>query len=143
MDIYSQPASRFVASFVGAPAMNFIEARGISEAGGMARVALDDTSYIDTRIPVSSLPDGPLSLGIRAEAIKIAREGGPVAGRAEIVERLGERTLVHVRLGNDQLVIAEDIGRSTVDVGMGVRLAAEGEYTHLFDQQGKAYHAVA
>jgi len=141
MEIYSKPASRFVASFVGAPAMNFLPVKTVSEKDGLARVALEGDAFIDTQIPVNALPGGSLSLGIRAESIKLSHDGGSVKGNAEIVERLGDRTLIHVRLANGELVIAEDIGRSTVDVGAPVNLRANGGYAHLFDEAGKAYHA--
>jgi multiple sugar transport system ATP-binding protein len=141
MDVYSRPATRFVAAFVGSPAMNFLPVAALGESGGKAVVSAGGAA-IPTDIPLASLPsrDG-LTLGVRPDALKVAASGGTINGIVELMERLGDRTLVHVRLSDGALVVAEDGGKSTLDPGLPVSLAADRRETHLFDAQGVAYHS--
>jgi multiple sugar transport system ATP-binding protein len=140
MDIYGRPATEFVARFVGSPAMNFLPV-SISDRGGLASAALGDGSIIDTDVPVNTLPaGGALRVGIRAEAIHV-RPDGAIPGKVEVVERLGDRTHLHIRLTDGNTLIAEDKGISQVQPGDTVRLAVEGATAHLFDDAGLAYHA--
>ena len=57
---------------------------------------------------------------------------GNVAGTARVVERLGDRTLVHVALADGTLLTAEDRGDSAVQAGQAVGLAVDGSAAHLF-----------
>jgi len=141
MDVYSRPATRFVAAFVGSPAMNFLPVSGLGDSDGQAVVEAGG-ARVQTHIATSRLPgrDG-LTLGVRPEALKVVGEGGAFAGVVELLERLGDRTLVHVRLADGQLVVAEDIGRSALEPGAPVSLAADPGETHLFAADGEAYHA--
>lgn len=140
MDVYSRPASRFVAAFVGSPSMNFvpvsaldvIEGRMVATAGG-GRVS---TTIAESNAP--AMAEG-LVLGIRPEALKVA-EAGELRGTIALVERLGDRTLVHVTLTDGTLVIGEDVGKSLLEPGMEVQLSVDGAATHLFDAQGTAFH---
>jgi len=140
MDIYGRPATEFVARFVGSPAMNFLPV-SISDRGGLASAALGDGSIIDTDVPVNTLPaGGALRVGVRAEAIHV-RPDGAIPGKVEVVERLGDRTHLHIRLTDGNTLVAEDKGISQVQPGDTVRLAVEGATAHLFDDAGLAYHA--
>ena len=91
--------------------------------------------------PRRQLPAGiPLTLGARAESV-LVDGAGQVRGRAEVVERLGERTLAHVSLADGALVVAEAPRESELQVGETVALRFEPGALHLFDGDGKAYHA--
>lgn len=139
MEIYGRPATEFVARFVGSPAMNFLPI-SIKDRGGLASAALGDGSVIDTDVPIAQLPAGDIRIGIRAEAIH-ARPDGTLPCRVEVVERLGDRTHLHVRLMDGTTLIAEDKGTSQVKPGDAVRLGVDGATAHLFDAAGLAYHA--
>ena len=139
MEIYGRPATEFVARFVGSPAMNFLPVT-IRDRGGLATAALGDGSIVETDVPLAGLPAGELRVGVRAEAIHV-HEDGSVPGRVEVIERLGDRTHLHVRLMDGSTLIAEDKGFSRIQPGDTVRLAFEGATAHLFDAAGLAYHA--
>ncbi|HEY4202211.1 MAG TPA: sn-glycerol-3-phosphate ABC transporter ATP-binding protein UgpC [Devosiaceae bacterium] len=141
MEIYSRPASRFVANFVGSPAMNFLPVAGITDQNGKALVTLRDNSSIQTEIPTATLPAGSeLTLGIRAEAVRVASEG-TVSGQSDVIERLGDRTLAYVRLKDNSTIVAEDAGGSGLAVGQPITLNLDGRAAHLFDAQNVGYHA--
>jgi multiple sugar transport system ATP-binding protein len=141
MEIYSRPASRFVASFVGSPAMNFLPVQRIADVNGRAEVTLADQSRIQTAIATSSLPQsGAMTLGLRAEAVELTRGDGAIRGTVDVIERLGERTLLYTRLADNSIVIGEDAGVSQVPVGAQVSFGVDGASAILFDADSRAYH---
>ncbi|HEY5809529.1 MAG TPA: sn-glycerol-3-phosphate ABC transporter ATP-binding protein UgpC [Povalibacter sp.] len=141
MEIYARPATQFVATFVGSPAMNFVPIEMQSD-GAFANVRLPDGVTINTRIARSELPAGqPLKLGVRAESIRVCdSDDGCTRGVVKFVERLGDRTLVYTLLGDGTTLIAEDAGMSRVAIGDRVGLRIDGAAAHLFDA-ARGYHA--
>ncbi|KRB59419.1 ABC transporter ATP-binding protein [Rhizobium sp. Root708] len=140
MEIYSRPASRFVATFVGSPTMNFLNV-GLTEENGFLRAKLPDGTELQTAIRSSGPKAGEFALGIRAEAVKLAN-GVPATttGKVDVLERLGDRTLLYTSLKDGTVVVAEDIGNSRVAIGDEVALTLDGSRTHLFDTAGNAWH---
>jgi len=139
MDIYSRPANTFVAQFVGSPAMTLLPAEMV-DGGHHATVKLGDGSVIETRIEHGALPQSNgLRVGVRPEAVSVGGKG-TTKGKVELVERLGERTLIYARLSDGQPITAEDEGRSAVKIGDEVPLKVDGAAAHLFDAEGTGYH---
>ena len=81
-----------------------------------------------------------LTFGVRPESLRVA-DDGEIAGTIALVERLGDRTLIHTRLSDGTVIVGDDIGKSTLEAGAPVRLKVDGSAVHLFDAQGRAYHA--
>jgi multiple sugar transport system ATP-binding protein len=144
MEIYARPANTFVARFVGSPAMTLAPAH-LAEGGGVfASVRLGDGTEVETRIPRVGLPASGLQLGLRPEAVMVAREGGAdTTATVDLVERLGERSLVYGRLKDGQPIIAQDGGDSRVKTGDLAPLRIDGAAAHLFDDAGVGRHAEA
>jgi multiple sugar transport system ATP-binding protein len=141
MEIYSRPASLFVATFVGSPTMNFLPA-AIDVSQGFAVATLQDGARLPTGIPADGLKAGAYTLGIRAEAVKLARDGlATTTGLVDVIERLGDRTLLYTRLKDGSSLVAEDIGNSRVAIGDRVPLVLDGGRTHLFNADGLAWHS--
>ena len=81
-----------------------------------------------------------MTLGLRAEALQLVAAGtGTAQGTVRVVERLGDRTLVHVALADGTLLTAEDRGDSTVQPGQVTGLAMDGAAAHLFAADGTAW----
>ena len=136
MEIYQRPESRFVAGFIGAPAMNFLAVRDVEARDGRAVVRLGDGSVVATTVPVSAIAAGArLTLGVRAENVL---PGGGAAATVDVIERLGERTLVYANLGDGSTIVYDEPGDVRIAVGDGVALTIEGEAAHLFDAEGRA-----
>jgi multiple sugar transport system ATP-binding protein len=144
MEIYRRPATRFVAGFVGTPRMNFVTVR-VGEAQGRARAHLEDGSVLDTAVACGTLPaEQQMTLGLRPECVRVTDAAtAQLRGSARVVERLGERTLVHVALSDGTLLTAEDRGDSAVQPGDAVGLAVDGRAAHLFGADGRGYHGEA
>jgi multiple sugar transport system ATP-binding protein len=140
MEIYSRPANIFVAQFVGSPAMTLVPAQLVDGEGPLARVRLGDGSEVATRVPRDGLSAQELRVGLRPEAVRVAGDGGTKA-KVELVERLGERTIVYGRLANGQPITAEDEGYSRVAIGDEVSLAIDGGTAHIFTADGAGHHA--
>jgi len=147
MEIYSRPANVFVARFVGSPAMNLAPATlvGDDSSARFARVRLPDGAEVDTRVARAALPGGgALQLGLRPESVRVVHDGeATTSAKVELVERLGERTLIYATLEGGQPVIAEDSGTSAVRIGDRVGLRIDGSAAHLFGPDGGGHHAEA
>ncbi|MGH9553596.1 MAG: ABC transporter ATP-binding protein [Terriglobales bacterium] len=139
MEIYTRPQNVFVAQFVGSPAMTIAPAVLVGKESGFAALKLGDGTVVKTRVPVAILPKtGDLRLGIRPEAVRVGGKGSKA--RVELVERLGEKTLVYARLADGQPIIAEDSGDSRVKIGDDISLRIDGARAHVFDLEGTGYH---
>ncbi len=145
MEIYARPANAFVARFVGSPAMTLAPATPAAGEGEYARVRLGDGAEVETRVSRDGLPvDGALQLGLRPEMVSVAAAGGGTTdATVELVERLGERTLVYGVLADGLEIIAQDVGDSRLRVGDRIGLRIDGAAAHLFGPDGTAFHAEA
>jgi multiple sugar transport system ATP-binding protein len=145
MDVYTRPANAWVATFVGSPAMTLVPVELVPGSGRFASVRLGDGAQVDTHVVPNGLAGaGPIQLGIRPESVTVA----PVAAattvaKVDLVERLGDRTLVYAHLKDGQAITAEDEGTSRVRNGEVVGLRIDGSAAHLFGPDGAGHHAQA
>jgi multiple sugar transport system ATP-binding protein len=141
MEIYSRPANVFVAQFVGSPAMTLVPAQMVG-SGEYAALKMGDGTIVETRVTRAALPQwANLRVGLRPEAVRVGGRGkGATKATVELVERLGERTLVYARLSDGQPITAEDEGDSRVKIGDQVTLKIDGAAAHVFDADGTGYH---
>jgi ABC-type sugar transport system ATPase subunit len=116
--LYEQPANRFVAGFIGSPAMSFIEAadvrRVLNGAGAPAGAAV----------------------GVRPEHARPWQDGliGPLRGQVAFVESLGRETFVGVDVGPTRLVVFEE-GRARRDVGETMEFGLVSSGLRYFDAE--------
>jgi multiple sugar transport system ATP-binding protein len=138
MDVYNRPANTFVAQFVGSPEMMLLPAR-LDGAGDYASATLADGTVVSTRVARSKLKGNEeIRVGLRPEAVRVG--DGDVRARVELVERLGDRTLVYGRLPGGQAITAEDEGNSRVAIGDDVGLRIDGAAAHIFGRDGTGHH---
>ncbi len=138
MEIYQRPRTRFVAGFIGAPAMNFLPVTGVTGRGGMAVARLPDGSEVATEVPIGAVKAGAtLTLGVRAEHVL---PGNGAAAKVDVIERLGERTLVYANLSDGSAVVYDEPGDVQLSVGESVALTIDGAAAHLFGPDGLALH---
>ncbi|OAP41319.1 glycerol-3-phosphate transporter ATP-binding subunit [Sinorhizobium glycinis] len=99
LDVYHAPASTFVASFIGSPAMNLVKG---TLAGGRLHIG---THAID--LDHSASAEGPVTVGLRAEDLRLASAGEQaLLFRVAYVEELGAQRLVHGTVEEQELTIA-------------------------------------
>ena len=142
MEIYSRPANTFVAQFVGSPAMTLVPAV-LADGDEFAHLRLGDGSTVQTQVRRDGLPPGELRLGVRPEAVRVAAANATTRGKVDLVERLGERTLVYAHLSDGQQITAEDQAYSRVSIGDEVPLAIDGSAAHVFGSDGAGHHRTA
>jgi multiple sugar transport system ATP-binding protein len=143
MEVYSRPANTFVARFVGSPAMTLAPVELVAGHGRFASVRLGDGSQVDTRIVSNGLSQGgPLQLGLRPENVTVSPVGhATTVGKVDLVERLGDRTLVYAHLADGLAITAEDEGYSRVRTGDTIGLRIDGGSAHLFGPDGAGHHS--
>jgi len=141
MELYERPGNLFVAGFIGSPSMNMVPC--VIESGG------DNPSVRPgSHAPVKLSADIPQSavgrkgtFGVRPEDLSLARPGEtPIfTGRVEIVEHLGELTLVYADCGTGEPIIAKLDGNVPISRGAEIAFTAPLKTLHVFDDQGRAY----
>jgi multiple sugar transport system ATP-binding protein len=140
-DVFAKPANVFVASFIGTPQMNLVDAEFTSYAGGKAEVTIDGEKVsISTNHAVSKLAAGKVSIGIRPRAFmpvgKASKE--TLSAMAELIEPMGSETLIHARTkaGRDiRFVVPRE---KRVKIGETLHLVPDASQTHVFNSEGKA-----
>ncbi len=135
--VYEKPANKFVAGFIGAPAMNFIDVAVRREPGGMAvesRGLKISVNPPEARA-IEPYQGKQLVMGVRPEHLSL---GDGVAGsgfdaRVEVVEQLGSEILLETRVGADSLTVARVPAETKVALGDQVRISAHLARLHFFD----------
>ena len=135
-ELYETPANRFVAGFIGAPAMNFIDAAIEATAGQEPQVRFGSMS-----LPAGRLRDvaaGPVTLGVRPEHLYIASEAeADFYGRVEIVEKLGGESLAYLQTAfTAEPVTIKLSEEALVRPGDEVPVRVGRERFHLFGETG-------
>ncbi len=134
--VYARPSNLFVAGFLGAPSMNFIEGR-IEAAGGGRRFVSPALQVDVSRYPfIAPAADAgrPVVLGVRPEHITLVDPGAPCDGRAvvSLVEPMGANQVVWLDAKGVSLAVDADAGLAPpVDHELGYRLAPDA--LSLFD----------
>lgn len=128
MEIYHNPVSTFVASFIGSPEINLLNVKSLGEKARF--VALSGGGKLPIAAPLD-LPEGTLlSYGIRPQHVKISPDG--IAAEVVVVEPTGEdQNLSLLMDGQDISVVVGD--EQTFAVGDTVYLAPDPHKTLLFD----------
>ncbi|MEZ7911319.1 MAG: sn-glycerol-3-phosphate ABC transporter ATP-binding protein UgpC [Propionivibrio sp.] len=144
MEVYARPANRFVAGFIGSPAMNFVDATLDATSDGL----WVDAGGFRVRVPAAF--EAPLDghrgqgvvFGVRPEDIALASASGSerndednvVNARAEVVETLGAEIFLHLACGAHTLVARMPVPERMVEVGETVQVEFKMAKTHLFDK---------
>ncbi len=142
LELYNKPANKFVAGFLGSPAMNFMNV-AVAESNGAIWATNPGVRLKVPEFRASSLRGyvgGELWLGIRPEDLRLAAEADgqtSFEGIVEVVERLGSETLLDLKAGPCAVVAAveADVRAKVRDT---VRLAPNPERLHFFDIKTEA-----
>ncbi|UVK40450.1 ABC transporter ATP-binding protein [Mesorhizobium sp. AR10] len=135
--IYNRPVNRFVAGFLGSPAMNFLDGELQVGAGPVFKtdgvsVALDRYVFDGD----NGRRGGPCVFGIRPEHIALGEAAGSMPfstdGTVEIVEPMGSDTLVWTKLGGHNLSFRVE-AEKTLHNGDPIRIGFDPARASLFD----------
>jgi len=143
LELYNTPANRFVAGFIGSPAMNFIEAT-LGESGGAVvaeapglRLALPGPLAARARAKAGRA----VTVGIRPEDVHVATDSDApdlcFDAIVEVVEQLGSEILLDTRVG-PATVVASVEPTMRIRSNDQLRLSLKPERLHLFDAETEA-----
>jgi multiple sugar transport system ATP-binding protein len=125
LELYDRPANRFVAEFIGSPAINMfsadVDGGRLSIPSGEARVELP--------LP-GAVAEKQVDVGIRPEHFYRVDSNG-IEGTVRVIEHLGAETYVFVDAAKRSLCWRIP-GRPEVAVGEKLRLGFEPKHVHLF-----------
>lgn len=116
MELYNNPANKFVAGFIGSPQMNFIDAEHVG------------VSHSD-------------SIGVRPEHISLHPSEGDVSGKVSHVEQLGGDTNVYLDCGDAGQVSIRLFGQHNIEIDSVQFAKFETDKTFYFDKGGKRIKA--
>ncbi|MFV8805508.1 ABC transporter ATP-binding protein [Aerococcus urinaeequi] len=138
-ELYNEPVSKFVASFIGSPSMNFFtvtvgENRITNQDGldiaipeGQAKI-LRDRGYLGKEVIFGIRPEDILDTNIAIEAYP----EDTVTGEVVVSELLGPETMLYLKLGQTEYV-ARVSARDTFEAGDKVALTFNITKGHFFD----------
>jgi sn-glycerol 3-phosphate transport system ATP-binding protein len=122
IELYERPATTFVATFIGSPSMNLLERRqGGFELAGVADAAIVGIRPEDLRL---------------VEAHAAANHAFNASVTVGAVELVGAESYVYARLASGQDIVFRVSGRSRIEPGDQMVIAAEAKDIHAFDANG-------
>ena len=131
-EIYNRPVNRYVADFIGSPAMNFLNGK----VGNKGLTIGDATLPVKGYNAQSKLPNGKVIVGVRPEHVATGNDVADAAYRtkvrADLLEPMGADTLVWTKFAGHELRFRMD-GQVRLSEGQDVEIGLSAESLHLFD----------
>lgn len=154
--VYTEPANRFVAGFIGVPPMNFLKFKIIRESSLFLKFD-DNNSYQQDNRSIIKIPDTlarnlsnileeTIMLGIRPKDIILLGDGEDfdgliLKGETAYVESLGDDSIAEVKLGESLLKISNVTSRNeTPIVGKEAKIGIKYDKIKLFTNSGERIH---
>jgi len=122
-EVYRSPANRFVARFIGSPAMNVFPGSLLSGMLHAGPFVFEPPSFLNGR---------PIEVGIRPEHVRVDHGEAGASAEVQVVEMAGNETYLHLSSA-DSLLIARVGASFRPPVGSIVRVRAYGEDAYVFD----------
>ena len=115
LELYDQPRNRFVSQFIGMPQMNLLPAELLP-----------------------AIAEGSAEVGIRPEHLTaVDADGALISGEVELVESLGNETLIHLKVVGKHSVIVRQYVRTDLKIGDMVGVEFDVSRVHRFDSEGQ------
>ncbi|MQB46262.1 sn-glycerol-3-phosphate ABC transporter ATP-binding protein UgpC [Rhizobium sp. ICMP 5592] len=133
LDLYRQPANLFVASFIGSPGMNFMEATYSSDEGG--RVTLKDGTALHIQKSLPRQSETKLIVGIRPENVVLDQQAD-LEVDVDLVEPTGLGFILHLKLHDApfKIFIRDEI---IPDAPSKLRVKLLPQHLHFFGEDGQ------
>ncbi len=140
LEVYKKPANKFVAGFIGSPAMNFIDSKITKENGDY----FIDAESFKVKLPqpfyskVSPYEGKEVIFGVRPEDIHDkkffsgATSSNTIKVKVDVIEPLGAEIFIYLACGKHSLIGKMDT-RTQVKVEQNMEVVLNMEKTHIFD----------
>jgi ABC-type sugar transport system ATPase subunit len=150
MQIYSNPATEFVADFFGSPSMNLVagEIASDSPLGNGSRRFCSRPFSIALPERFEEASSGPVTIGIRPEHLGVRRAGTADTDLdlpVRLVEPLGKDTLLYFDIGAERpfIAVSADPAMAEMEAGDRVGLTLTRECLFLFGPGGRRVEAAS
>ncbi len=134
--LYRNPDNYFVAGFLGAPRMNFFEAKVVGMRPGIAEIEVPAVGRIDIALNADAAPESGMTVavGVRPESLRLAEGEEGFAAKIHLVEYLGRETIAYADASPLRCIGSETgTGNLTVHLPYVAELAAESTVRLTFD----------
>ncbi|MBX2823153.1 MAG: ABC transporter ATP-binding protein [Gammaproteobacteria bacterium] len=137
LDLYNHPTNRFVAGFIGAPQMNFLQARSSAgKSGATISFAGNITKTIDCDTTVTDVV-----VGVRPESIGVSLDGsGDTTATVQNFEQLGAITYIYSQLATGESLTVQLASQMPLQRGQSIGVSFDPTTLHVFanDEAGVA-----
>jgi multiple sugar transport system ATP-binding protein len=139
LDLYNLPADKFVAAFIGSPAMNFIEGEITGDGSPQLKSPFTTIPIPDRfKNALKESASHKMTLGIRPEDVFTEMPDDntgrfhKIDGVIEVMEPLGNEIIFHITCG-DQVVVARERSDREGSPGASISVYLDLDRIHLFD----------
>ena len=137
LELYRAPANKFVASFIGSPQMNLIEAILVKADTKATAIKLKDGTELTLPFGIPVPKSKEMTLGLRPEHFEIgAKENNSLTGKVLLLEHLGPETYVDLQLSKGGFFRVRVSGDFSIEIGSTLHVTPALEKAHCFDKAG-------
>jgi lactose/L-arabinose transport system ATP-binding protein len=140
LELYDDPDNRFVAGFIGSPAMNFLPGKVVGATETGVTIAPDgvDDHVVTARLRGDRPAAGTrVTLGMRPEHLEIAPDGAEgLPLTVDMEEDLGGVSYLHARTPSGQPIVLERRGSRESFEGRRITATAPADHALIFDDSG-------
>ena len=135
LELYDRPNNKFVAAFIGSPAMNFFKAAVAGRDGNSFTLELPGGRFANIAARGGKTPvETPVEVGVRPEHLSLGlpgSEGSAFDATVSIIEQLGNSTVVYLDTPAGRLIVEAD-GNLDARPGDNVSVTLDPNRAHLF-----------
>lgn len=141
--VYNSPINIFVASFIGTPQINLIDAKVIEKSGEVyieigeeyLQLPEDKKDIVKTKGYIGK----PVVLGVRPENIELSSiSGNPsIKGNIDVIENLGSEIYLYITTSFGDVVAKTNIGEDNFKIGDEIKLYFNTRKIHLFNKESE------
>jgi len=135
LDIYRKPATQFVAGFFGTPTMNFLPGEIEARDGSLFFTGPNLSHALGSGLP-AALAGRKIVLGVRSEHVEVGN--GPTPGRVQLIEPLGDESLVFFEFGGETPLVAKVDPETRLRPGDSLTFGFNSAGYHVFDAESGA-----
>ncbi len=141
LNVYNHPVNKFVAGFIGSPAMNFVEGKVVNQDGtyfvssdGLFKLILKPNGFPH----LNQFLDRKIILGVRPEDIHIGGEesNSGFTANIDVLEPMGNEIFVYFKM-NDEQIVARLPSATDAEVGGSLNLIFDRGKLHFFDPESE------
>ena len=151
LNLYNKPRNKFVAGFIGTPQMNFFDVT-LLRHGDSVTVTFDDGKHFEVPFETiskahASYLDGSKTviLGVRPEHLSITEEDTGIQAKVNVVEQLGNESIVYGQLALDSELDLKAKNQVTIKIPAGINyelgsiinIKVDTDRIHLFDKESE------